>query len=146
MIRLFALMGVLALAAVLSANVYAEDKDDKKEEKKEEKIPTTSQIMAKFFGKGQLKKKLDKAVADEKWEEAAKLSAEFKKLAEANTKNKPKRGTEESWKDLTGSFLKNATAADEAVGKKEGDKAKEALAAIGGSCKACHDAHRGKGK
>ena len=108
---------------------------------------STEDVMKGLFKKGSgkfntvLKKQLDAKPVN--WEDVQKTTKEIHELGEALGKNKPEKGSEESWKKLTGKFADDTKALNEAAEAKSTDKVKAAQKAIGGSCKSCHDAHRG---
>ncbi len=140
-------MTKVALASVfgLCAVMFAKMENVGAQEKKEEKKLTTKQIMGTghkgaeaLFGKIQAAvkaKKLDDAVAP-----AKDLAANGSLFPKAT----PPKGDAKSWDDLAGKYAVNTKALADAAEKKDEDAVKKAIATIGGSCKACHDNHRGK--
>jgi cytochrome c556 len=109
--------------------------------------PSTEDIMKGLFKKGSgkfntvLKKQVDASPTD--WDTIQKTTKEIAELGASLEKNKPEKGSEESWKKLAGKFGENTKSLHEAAEAKELAKVKAAQKAIQGSCKACHDAHRG---
>lgn len=96
----------------------------------EDKPATIKQVMTKVFKKNALK---DKAVAGEASDEEKKeLVALLKDMA----KDKPSKGSEESWKKLTGALVEAAEGVAE--GK---DGAAEALKKAS-NCGGCHKEHK----
>jgi hypothetical protein len=80
------------------------------------------------------------------WEKAQEGTKPFAELATALTKDpKPSKGSEESWKELTGALADSATTLDKAAHDKNTETARGAVRAIGSSCMKCHNAHRGPG-
>ena len=124
---------VLALAvAALPRSARGDDKD---------KIPEIADIMEAHSKTG-ARAKVAAAVKAKKWEDAAEPMKEWLKLAEALGKNKPPKGTEVSWKKLTGTYEKTVKTLATAVEKKNAQSANGALGKIGGMCGTCHKAHR----
>jgi len=78
------------------------------------------------------------------WEDVQKDSDLLKAFGEGLGKNKPSKGDEESWKKLAGKYKENTLAVDTAADKKDAKGVADAIAAIKGSCKECHTAHKGK--
>ena len=138
-----AVLGAFGLMAVLLAaagSTRAQDKD-----KKEEKKLTTKQIMgAGHKGAEALFTKVQTAVKGKKWDDAAEPAKELAENGSIFPKAKPPRGDDESWQKLAGKYASDTKALAEAVEKKDADAAGKAGKAIGGSCKTCHDAHKGK--
>ena len=104
----------LALFIAVSGTFALADQDSKY---------STKEVM-KVAMKGGLLKKV--ASGDASDEEKAKLTA----MLEALAKNTPKKGSEESWKKLTGALVKAAKAGD----------GKALMTAS--NCKACHTPHK----
>jgi len=111
----------------------------------QDKTPDISTIMKKLNGKAKGlhgKAKVELNAASQNWEDLAKLSKEYRKLAESLGKNDPPKGEKASWEKLTKQYVDNVKKLDEAIGKKDKDAALKAHGAISKSCKACHDAHQ----
>lgn len=123
-----------ALVALVALNARQATAQDKK--------ATTKEIMKACTGaKGLCKKTLDAGNAG-KWADAKASGAELKAFGTALAANKPKKGSEDSWKTLSAKFA-DQTAAVAAAADKE-DKAALATAAkeFADSCKACHSVHK----
>lgn len=133
--RKLALMAGLVVALVSAASaVTAQDK---------EKVPSVHDIMEQgHSGKKSLIKQITATVKESKWDDAAKPSEKFKFFGESIGKNKPEKGSAESWKKLTDEYKKTTADIAEAVKKKDKAGAEKALGVMGKSCKACHDAHQ----
>lgn len=104
-------------------------------------------IMKSLFNKKSgkfnlLKKQVEAKPAN--WEEIQKTTEEIAKYGKSLGKNDPDKGSKESWKKLAGKLADNTKELDDAADAKDLDKVKASQKAIGGSCKACHDAHRGQ--
>jgi cytochrome c556 len=114
----------------------------------DEKTPDTETIMKGLFSKkaGKFGTVLKKQVAASpvEWEEVQKTTEDIAKYGKALGKNEPEKGSKESWKKLTDKFAENTKKLDEAADAKDLDKVKDAQKAIGGSCKSCHDVHKGQ--
>ena len=89
-----------------------------------------------------LKKQVDASPTN--WEELQKTTEEIAKYGKALGKNEPEKGSKDSFKKLADKLADNTKALDEAADAKDLAKVKASQKAIGGSCKACHDAHRGQ--
>jgi cytochrome c556 len=127
----------VALIAVGTVSVGAFDDES----------PDTDTIMKALFKKGTgkfntVKKQVDASPTD--WEALQKTTEEIAKNGKALAKNDPEKGSKESWKKLAEKFGENTKALDDAADAKDLKKVKDAQKAIGGSCKACHDAHKGQ--
>jgi flagellin-like hook-associated protein FlgL len=105
-------------------------------------------IMGKTFGgKGILSKKANKiepAVKAEKWDEVQKHTGDILKYANDLGKNKPPKGSPESWKKLSEQYATQAKAVDDAAKKKDAAALKTALDAFTDkkTCGDCHSAHQ----
>ena len=113
----------LLAVCFVSAPVRADDDDDSKPKY------TTKQVM-KAAMKGPLLKKVAKGEGTE--EDKKKLHD----MLVALSKNKPKKGDEESWKKLTTALVKASTAAV------EGDPDAGKMLTAAANCKACHTPHK----
>jgi cytochrome c556 len=103
--------------------------------------------MKGLFGKtGKFKSALKKEVAatPTDWEAIQKTTKEIHELGESLEKAEPEKGDKESWKKLAGKFGENTKSLHDAAEAKDLNKVKAAQKSIGGSCKACHDAHKGQ--
>ncbi len=108
-------------------------------------MPDIETIMKKVnSGKG-LFKALDKDLKapNVDWDACAKKSQEILDLVSALGKNEPPKGDKKSWEKMTKDYTANAKALKEACDKKDKSAAMNAARKMGGSCKACHDAHKG---
>lgn len=132
--KLAQLMVLAAGVALCFGGVSAQDKD---------KIPSVHDIMEEgHSGKKSLLNQINNAVKEEAWDKAAKPAEKFKFFGESLGKNKPEKGSQESWKKLTDSYKKTSAEINEAVKKKDKAGAEKALGVMGKSCKACHDLHQ----
>ena len=138
--RMFLLTSALALAVIVSSTVVqAEDKDKDKDD-----LPSIKDVMKAAHGEAGIRAKATKAVAAEDWDEVKSAAKDWLKQAAALAKNKPTKGAAASWKKLTGTYEKNVKALAAAADKKDADKAKGALKALGTSCGGCHGVHKPK--
>jgi cytochrome c556 len=105
---------------------------------------TNKQIMAKINGpKGvfnAVKKGLNSSSPD--WAALTKETKQMCELSEAMAKNSPRKGSPASWEKFTATYVKNVKALADASEKMDLKAAKDAQRAIGGSCSACHRAHK----
>lgn len=127
-------VGMTALAGAVTA-----------QDKKQPEVPKTiKELMKKGHGaKGPLKS-IAKEAKDGKWDDA-KTNAELLKLFGENLyKLDPPMGSKESWKKLTDKYEEQTGNVYKAVDKKDVKKTEETLKKLGGGCKECHDAHKGK--
>ncbi len=132
---LLAMVGV-AMLVIASESVLAQDA------KKAADIDT---IMKKIHGKkGGLIPAITELVNKDMVAKASAQAKQVAALAADLGKNKPKKGEQKSWDELTKAYSDAAADLSAAVEKKDADAAKSALNIIGGSCKACHEAHRKK--
>jgi cytochrome c556 len=107
--------------------------------------PTIKAVMGKLHkGSKAQQKVLDTQVKAEKpdWDSIQKTTKDFVILGAALEKNDPPKGDKGSWKKFADKYYANAKALDDAAAAKDLDKIKATQKAIGGSCKACHTAHR----
>jgi translation initiation factor IF-2 len=77
------------------------------------------------------------------WETLRTQTAEYAQLAAELGKLDPPRGSKDSWSKLTADFAASATALDKAAQAKNLADARTAESKVGGSCKECHQTHRG---
>jgi cytochrome c556 len=81
------------------------------------------------------------------WEEVQKQTKDWVAMAETLGKQKPPKGTDESWKKQTDKYLGLVKDVDSAAEKKDLDGMKKGLGTIGMSCGGCHGQHKpAKGK
>jgi cytochrome c556 len=110
--------------------------------------PKTEDIMKGLFKKGSgkfntvLKKEVAATPTD--WEAIQKTTKEIHELGESLEKAEPEKGDKESWTKMAGKFGEHTKELHEAAEAKDLNKVKAAQKSIGGSCKSCHDAHRGQ--
>ena len=108
----------------------------------------TETVMKSLFAKNKgkfgsvLKKEVAATPTD--WSAIQKTTEEIAKYGKALGKNDPEKGGKDSWKKLTDKFAENTKSLDDAADAKDLAKVKASQKAIGGSCKACHDTHRGQ--
>jgi cytochrome c556 len=127
----------VALGLVLSvAVVAAEDKG------KEDDVPTIKAVMKAAHGKKGLLSKTQADVKKKDFDALATDSKDLVKLADALTKNMPKKGEKESWEKLSGDYLKAAKELSTAAEKKDLDVAVASLTTLSKSCGVCHKAHK----
>jgi cytochrome c556 len=127
--------------AVLSAGVLTADD-------KGEKVPSIEEIMKKGHqGSKSLLKGIAAQAKEGKWEDALNGAKTLKMFGESLGKNKPDKGSPESWKKLTDKYKKNTEAVYKAVEKKDVKEVTDALGKVtgakGANCMECHKAHKG---
>lgn len=105
--------------------------------------PTIDEIMKKNHNKkaGLFPKIADQVKAG-KLSEAAPLAKDMAVNAAKLPTVKPEKGDAKSWEKLSKAYAETAKALADACEKKDEAAAKAAAGKLGGSCKACHDAHR----
>jgi cytochrome c556 len=132
---------VVLTVAVISAGAVAVGSFDDETYDKETVMKT---LFNKKSGKfsSVLKKQVDASPTN--WEELQKTTDEIAKYGKALGKNDPEKGSKDSFKKLADKLADNTKALDDAADSKDLAKVKASQKAIGGSCKACHDAHRGQ--
>lgn len=116
------LSGSLLAACFVAVPVSAE------EEGKEPKY-TTKQVMKTAFKGGLLKKVAGGEASDEE-------KKQLHEMLVALSKNTPKKGEADSWKELTSALVKAGKAAV------EGDAEAGEMLKKASNCKACHDLHK----
>jgi hypothetical protein len=134
--RLFLLGGLLALAAFSS--VRAEDEKDRKEEK----VPTIQQVMKTAHGKTAFQGQANAALKARDFDKLSRIAKDWEKSAVALSKNKPRKGEQDSWDMLTAGYLKNIKALGEGVGKKDEEAITRALKFVNTTCTMCHLKHK----
>lgn len=129
-----AMLAAAALGVIYLGTAAADDAD---------KIKDVKGCMA-FQNKvrGSLPKQL-KAASPE-WDKIQKETKDWVAVAESLGKQKPPKGSDESWKTQTEKYLANVKAVDEAAEKKDADAATKGIATIGMSCGGCHSQHKPK--
>jgi hypothetical protein len=121
--KLIALMsGSLLVACFVSVPVTAEEDDDKPKF-------TTKQVMKTAMKGGLLKKVASGDASDEE-------KKNLHEMLVALSKNEPKKGEAESWKELTGALVKAGKAAV------EGEAGAGEMLTKAANCKACHSKHK----
>lgn len=129
--KLIALTALVALGAMVAANVsLAEDK--KEEEKKPMSI---HDVMEKGFKGG---KSLLRVVTNTKKESSKEENEKFLGMLKDMAKQKPPKGDEESWKKLTAELVEPA---EKIVKGEDVEKNKLALKKAA-NCGKCHKAHK----
>lgn len=135
---LFCALGVFAVSLASSApSATAGQKDDK--------VPTIKEIMTQGHkGTDAFLAKIKAEAKGAKWDDAVTHAKALSVFGEALGKNKPPKGSEESWKTLSDKYAKDTQAVLTAAEKKDAKGTNAALGAIGASCGGCHKAHKGK--
>lgn len=129
------LLGLLSIFAWTAAPAGAQD----------EEKPTIKQIMAKLH-KGS-KAPLNSVKAELKgdspnWKKVETEAKIIEKFGAFLPKTEAPRGDQASYEKLAKAYAKNAKALQEAAEKEELAPARDATKKLGGSCQACHKAHR----
>lgn len=78
------------------------------------------------------------------WDALEKKTKDIVILGAALARNDPPRGDRESWQRLSRQYYDHAKTLDEAVQAKDRPAALNATKQLGESCKACHNAHKGR--
>lgn len=107
---------------------------------------TIKDVMGKAHkGAGALLPTLGKGLRSDSpsWEEIQKQTKELVELGEALGKNDPPKGAKPSWEKFTKNYVQLAKDLQSAAEKKNTQDARSAHAKLVGSCKACHNAHKG---
>lgn len=134
-----ALMAALGGAALLLAQAGSSHAQDK------EKKLSTKQIMGiGHKGADALFGKVQAAVKAKKWDDAAAPAKELAENGSLFPKAAPPKDDKKTWDKLATKYADDTKALADAVEKKDEAAAKKAGGAIQGSCKACHDNHKGK--
>ena len=130
--------GVAAVGLVAGRARTADDKKD-------DTAPTVKQIMSMGHkGADALMNKIGAAAKAGKWDVAQKAATGLAENGAKLGKNVSKKGDAKSWEMLAKKYAEDTKAVAEAAEKKDADATKTALGTLGASCKACHDAHKGK--
>jgi hypothetical protein len=105
--------------------------------------PTIKEVMKKVNSKDGLCKAIGTGVnaKEPKWDEISEKAKALVPLAKALGKNKPPKGTEESWTKLSGGYAKAAEDLEKAAADKDAKAAKAAFKTIS-DCKGCHSLHK----
>lgn len=115
------------------------------DEKKDAKIQSTKSIMKLCYDDEEgLLEVIGTMVKEKepKWDTVREKTKSWVKAAEDLGKNKPKKGTAESWSKLTKKWHEDASALDTAAGKKDATAINASLKTLGASCKGCHPVHK----
>jgi cytochrome c556 len=78
------------------------------------------------------------------WEDIQKQTDEWLEVAKTLGSQKPPKGDEKSWKEITDKYAATVKSIDEAADKKDAAALNKGLAAIGSMCQGCHSKHRAK--
>jgi cytochrome c556 len=134
-----------ALLAVFCTSFLGNSVNAQKEKEKEKgKAHTIKEIMKLAHTD---KAALIKTIAadlkgDVKWDEVGKKTKELVGLSDELSTSKPPKGSEESWKKVSGDYNDGAKKLNEAAEKKELEAAKTALGTLQTSCRGCHTQHK----
>jgi hypothetical protein len=135
---LFVGFGVIAMTLAYGTAATAGQKD---KDKKEEKVPTISEIMTQGHkGTDAYIAKIREAAKGEKWEDAQKYAKTLAFFGENLGKNKPPKGTEESWKTFTKAYAEATKNVQKATEDKDAKAVAKGLGGI--NCGGCHKAHK----
>ena len=77
------------------------------------------------------------------WSKIQAQTTDYAQNAGELGKLDPSKGSKETWAKLTAAFATSATELDKAAQAKDAATAKNVVTKIQGSCKECHDGHRG---
>ncbi|MHB1558820.1 MAG: cytochrome c [Isosphaeraceae bacterium] len=133
------LLGVLSVIVWASSPAGAWSEDE---------APTARQIMTKVHKgprslfntvKAQLKGN------SPNWPKVEETTGNIEKLASSLPETKPARGNRAAYEKLAKAYASNFKTLHEAAENQDLAKARQATEKIGGSCAACHRAHRRKG-
>ena len=107
--------------------------------------PIRAAMMKLFKGNPSLKDSISQELesGSPSWEMIQPQTKEFADIVASLIKYDPPKGSKESWTKLMTAFSEQAKTLDHAAAAKNKEDAKNTLEKIGGSCKACHDEHRG---
>jgi hypothetical protein len=130
---------VVGLPALLAVTAVAEG----------ERKPSIRAVMHKEYTVSRapflvIKKELDSETPD--WEKVRESARTFVTLAAALERNDPGDGDKESWKKLTELHLGDAKAMEDAAEARDKDAALVVHRRMAAACKACHAAHRLRGR
>jgi cytochrome c556 len=78
------------------------------------------------------------------WESIQMQTKEWLAVAEVLGEQKPPKGDEKSWKELTDKYLNAVKSIDTAAGKKDTAGVTKGLGMIGAMCGGCHGKHKPK--
>ena len=113
------------------------------------KVPSIKEVMVKLHKGadaplGKIGKELKSDSPD--WAAIQKSTKDFVILGASLAKNDPPKGDAASWKTLADQYFADSKALDDAAQAKDRDAAVAAQKRLGGSCKACHTAHKASKK
>jgi cytochrome c556 len=131
------LLGLLAAVVWTSSPAGAQSDDE---------TPTIKQIMAKLHkgSKAPLSTVKNELKGDSPdWSKVETDAKIIEKLGAFLPKAEPPKGEKASYEKLAKAYATNAKNLKEAAEKQDLDKARAASKSLGGSCKACHAAHKG---
>lgn len=127
---------VAAALMVAMASLVSSTNADDKEKAKFESIGACMKCQNASRGK------IEKAAKAGKWEDANATAKTWHAAAESLAALKPKKGSEDSWKELTGKYTSTVKAIVEGTEKKDAEAVSKKLGEFGKSCKGCHDSHK----
>jgi cytochrome c556 len=78
------------------------------------------------------------------WESVQKQTEDWLSVAKTLSAQKPPKGDEKSWKEITEKYSATVKSIDEAADKKDADGVTKGLATVGTMCQGCHSKHRAK--
>lgn len=106
--------------------------------------PDIKEIMGKLNKAGGLYPSIQKGLKSPSpnWAGLKNETDEFAALAASLGKNKPPKGDAASWQKMTKDYADEAGKLKAAVESKNKANADAAIAKLGGSCSACHKAHK----
>ena len=135
---LFAALGVFAVALSYGSAATPGHQD-----KQDEKVPDISEIMLKGHkGTDAYINRIKTAAKAGKWEDAEKYAKTLAFFGDNLGKNKPPKGSAESWAKLTKKYQENTKAVYKATEDKNAKEVNKSLGAITSSCGQCHKAHK----
>jgi hypothetical protein len=135
-VSLSSAIGAVALVLAMAAPGGAEEKKDKKDEK----VTTIKEIMQKGHkGTDAFIAKIKAEAKDGKWDEAKDHAKALAVFGEHLGKNKPAKGDEKSWEELTKKYAESTKAALKATEDKDVKAVNKALTI---DCMGCHKLHR----
>lgn len=78
------------------------------------------------------------------WESVQKQTKDWLEVAKVLGSQKPPKGDEKSWKEITDKYAATVKSIEDAAEKKDADAVGKGLATIGSMCQGCHSKHRAK--
>lgn len=136
---------LICAASLLTVVVIVSSSSTPASARDEEKAPTIKQIMSKVHkGRKSLfattKAQLKTNAPD--WEKVEAAAVLIDRYGSSMPKNKAPRGNQASFEKLARAYAKNAKALKEAAEEKDLAETRAVMKKFGGSCQACHKAHR----